>query len=46
MQQLKMPDNRELKARLPEEFSKKNKEAMHWILTMRAYFRMNEAKYV
>lgn len=35
----------ELKARLPEDFSGWNKDAAQWIIEMKAYFDMNNAKY-
>ena len=30
------------KAGLPEDFSGKNEDAMHWLLAMKAYFGMND----
>ena len=35
----------EFKAGLPEDFSGKNDNAMHWLLAMKAYFVMNSAVY-
>ena len=34
-----------IKAGLPEDFSGKNDDAMHWLLAMKAYFGMNEEIY-
>ena len=33
------------KAGLPEDFSGKNDDAMHWLLAMKAYFAMNDEIY-
>ena len=35
----------EFKARLPEDFSGRNEDAMHWLLAMKAYFEMNNEIY-
>ena len=35
----------EFKAGLPEDFSGKNDDAMHWLLAMKAYFTMNNEIY-
>ena len=35
----------EIKAGLLEDFSRKNEDAMHWLLAMKAYFGMNDEIY-
>ena len=40
-----MSKTTEIKAGLPDDFSRKNENAMQWLLAMKAYFRMNKEIY-
>ena len=40
-----MSKTNEIKAGLPEDFSRRNDNAMRWLLAMKAYFGMNQEIY-